>query len=94
MHEPEGALAVADAAKSHPVKLTLTVAIDGEQADIDIDPNKSVGDVIRHALVAFAIEEDAGACHLAGPDRLYFPHNSLGDLDLENGAMLSLRLPF
>lgn len=79
---------------AHPVRITLTVAIDGEQADIDVDPNKKVGDVIADALRAFNHDEDPDACHLAGPDRLYFPDNPASVLDLENGAMISLRLPF
>jgi hypothetical protein len=80
--------------KHDPVVLTLTVAIDGEQADIDIDTSKTVGELIQHALVAHAVDEDADACHLAGPDRLYFPQQRLADLGFDNGAMLSLRLPF
>lgn len=85
---------MADIAKANPVRLTLTVAIGDEQADVDFDPSKKIGDIIRDALRAFNVDEDPDACHLAAPDRLYFPHHSVGDIDIENGAMLSLRLPF
>ena len=84
---------MADIAKTNPIRITLTVAIDGEQADIDIDPNKSVGHIIKDALLAFDIDEDPDDCHLAAHDRLYFPYNPANAIDLENGAMLSLRLP-
>lgn len=81
-------------AQQNDIRLTLTIAIDGDQADIDIDPSKSIHDLIRHALVAHDIDEDPDACHLAGPDRLYFPPNTIGDAGLESGVLLSLRLPF
>jgi hypothetical protein len=74
-------------------RLTLTVTIDGEQADIDIDPAKSIGDVIKHALVAFGIEADPRQCHLAGPDRLYMPYQKARTLEADRDLVLSLRLP-
>ncbi len=85
---------MADISTKNAPKLTLTVGIDGEQADIDIDPGKRVGDVIKDALYAFNVDEDPDACHLAGPDRLYFPNQSANDIDLDCGCMISLRLPF
>jgi hypothetical protein len=76
--------------------LTATIAFDGNQFDVDVDLTKPVVEVIKDALLAHNLDEDADECHLAGPDRLYFPDNPATemDIDLQNGAMLSLRLPF
>jgi hypothetical protein len=79
--------------QKNPHRLTLTVSIDDEYADIDLDPVKRVLDLIRHALVAFDIQEPAERCHLATTDRLYSPHQRLGDAGFEEGMTLFLRLP-
>ena len=77
-----------------PVEVELTVSLDGEHAVVVAATNRTVGDVIRAALRQFSIDEDARSCHLAGADRLYMPHEVLGDTDVEDGVGFALRLPF
>lgn len=76
-----------------PSKLTLVVTIDDEIVNIEIANNKTVADLIKTALVAFAIDEDPERCHLSTPVRLYSPRQTIGSADLESGDVLQLRLP-
>lgn len=75
-------------------KITLTVALDGDRVDVQIDPSRSFGDVIRKALDVLGVHENASACHLAGFSRLYFHYHRIDDADVEDGTVLRLRLPF
>lgn len=81
-------------AKNDPIKIVVTVTIDGERADVEIEPRRTIGDLIHSAITAHGVDEDVDACHLAGPDLLYFPNQRLEDAGIGDGAMLSLRLPF
>jgi hypothetical protein len=80
--------------KHDPVtKITLTVALDGDRADIAIEPSRTFGDVIRKALDVLGVDESANTCHLAGYSRLYFHYHRIDDADVEDGTVLRLRLP-
>lgn len=75
-------------------KLALTVGLDDELTDIDMDSTRTIGDVIKHALVSFDMEDqDPEECHLALQDRLFFPNQPLASSGLESGTTLRLRLP-
>ncbi len=75
-------------------KIALTVGLDDELTDIDLPSNRTVGDVIKHALVSFDLEaQDPEECHLALHDRLFFPNQPLASSGLESGTTLRLRLP-
>lgn len=74
-------------------RLAVAVTVDGERADIDIDPSKTVCDLVQHALVVLEVSENPAACHLEGNGRRYFSRDRLADLDLDDGTVLALRLP-
>ena len=81
-------------AKNDPVHLiAVTVTIDGERAELHIEPQRTVGELIDYAMAALDVEEDARVCHLAGYSSYYSPHQRIEDAGIEDGAHLALRLP-
>ena len=77
-------------------QLKFTVGIDDEEVDVAVAPNRTVGDVIRHALTHLEIEIPPTSCQLASHGRLYMPDEPVAVVALEHddeGTFLNLRLP-
>lgn len=74
-------------------KIKLTVALDGEYVELEVDPHRTFGYVIRAALDALAIDEQVEICHLAVHSQLYLSRQRIEDTDVEDGLTLHLRLP-
>lgn len=77
-------------------QVLLTVAIDDDEVNIAVAPNRTVGDVIERALSHLEIPAQASACQLASYGRLYMPDEPIAVVALDHddeGTLLTLRLP-
>jgi hypothetical protein len=85
---------MAHPSKNDPAQLiVVTVTIDGERAELRIEPRRTVGELIKYAISALDVDEDAKICHLAGYGSYYSPHQRIEDAGIEDGTVLALRLP-
>lgn len=74
--------------------VVVYVGLDDELIDFAVPAGGTVADVLRAALSAYGVHEDADSCHLAEPGipgRLYLPYEPAAVL--EDQAVLGLRLP-
>lgn len=78
-------------------KLNLSVSVAGVVVAIDIEPHATVADVIKKVLAqSFTPEScpDEKACGLALQVGELDRESKVGELPLNDGAMLNLTLPF
>lgn len=69
------------------------VTFEGDTTDIMLAPDRFVGDLIAHALVAFGVHENAARCRLASFRRVFHPSQRLEEARVPAAVPLDLRLP-
>lgn len=74
-------------------RLALTVSLDDETTDVDIDPSRPVTALIDCALEAFDVRADRDQCHLEGGRGMYFSWQLVRDIVGDDEEPLALRLP-
>lgn len=74
-------------------KLQLRVRFDDEDVEVEILASRKVRDLIEHALMSFALQEDSQKCRLAVEGYIFYPDQPLLATDLESGERVALRVP-
>lgn len=76
--------------------LTLTIAVGDFQGDFDVHPDATIQDVIHHAILSFFPDEppNHNDCDLLCGGEVLDRNSTLKELDLRNGTLLNLTVPF
>lgn len=69
------------------------VTFEGDEMNVMFDPARRVGDLIAHALAAFAVDEQPQRCRLAGFAKVYHASQRLEEVRVPTATPLELRLP-